>query len=104
SKGDQQSLQDGVPLFIDKPLDRQLELATRERALNALRDNGYPYAQVFLQERDVAPRRRQVVVTASPGILAHFGEIEISGPKTVSEKIVERQLLYEQGDVFSRTK
>jgi outer membrane protein assembly complex protein YaeT len=102
SEGEQRALRESLPLFVDKPLDRQLELATRERALNALRDQGYPYAQVFLNERDTAPRRRRIVVIAAPGILAHFGEVEIVGPKSVSERVVERQLTYKPGDLFTR--
>ncbi len=36
------ALVEGLPLRPEQPLDRQLELATRERALNVLRDSGYP--------------------------------------------------------------
>src|SRR5687768_16842229 len=45
---DQQVLLDTLPLQPNRPLDRQLAVASRERALNTLRDNGYPYAEVTL--------------------------------------------------------
>lgn len=100
--GQQRSLQDTLPLRAGQPLDRQLELATRERALNVLRDEGYPYARVSLEERDITPRSRRVVVHASPGILAHFGDVEIAGPKTVAAGVVARQLTFKPGEVFTR--
>src|SRR5436190_15857926 len=40
----QRALRFGLPLQIHQPLDRQLAVASRERALNMLCDNGYPYA------------------------------------------------------------
>src|SRR5262245_33943654 len=42
SSGEQRSLRESLPLQPQKPLDRQLTQASRERALNALRDHGYP--------------------------------------------------------------
>lgn len=38
----QRALRDSLPLLPGHPLDRQLAIASRERALNALRDDGYP--------------------------------------------------------------
>lgn len=95
-------LRDSLPVFVDAPLDRQLALASRERALNVLRDHGYPYAEVVLHERELGPRRAELVLTAMPGRLARFGPVEIVGPKSVGENVVRRQLTYEPGDVFSR--
>jgi outer membrane protein insertion porin family len=47
----QRGLRDSLPLQVDKPLDRQLAVASRERALNVLRDNGYPYAEVDIAQQ-----------------------------------------------------
>jgi outer membrane protein assembly factor BamA len=85
-----------------RPLDRQLLLASRERTLNALRDKGYPYSVVTLDEEDMAPRQKKVVLSADPGILAHFGPVEIVGEKTVGEHVVARQLTFKSGDLFTR--
>jgi outer membrane protein assembly complex protein YaeT len=98
-----QSLRDTLPLSTDMPLDRQLALATRERAVNVLRDQGYAYAEVVMDEQNVAPRRTRLVLTATPGIITHFGPVEIIGPKTVASRVVERQLTFKPGDVFKRT-
>jgi len=95
-------LRDSLPLQVDKPLDRQLAVASRERALNVLRDNGYPYAEVDIAQQGAGDNKVNVAFAATPGTLAHFGPIEIDGQKSVGENIVRRQLTYKEGDVFSR--
>jgi outer membrane protein insertion porin family/translocation and assembly module TamA len=99
---DLEMLQETMPLRIDEPLDRQLALAARERALNELRDHGYPYAEVTVTEHPAGPRRQRVVLHAVPGTLAHFGAVEINGAVSVSENVIRRQLTFEPGDLFTR--
>ena len=101
-EGERDALRESLPLQPEQPLDRQLEVAARERAANALRDEGYPYAQVMLTEREDGPRRRAIVLTATPGTLAHFGPIEIVGYSSVSENVLRRQVTFKPGDVFRR--
>lgn len=102
SPGEQRSLRDSLPLRAKQPLDRQLALASRERALNALRDHGYPFAEVDVAQQSVGAREVQVAFTATPGTLAHFGPIQIEGQTSVGENIIRRQLTYHEGDIFSR--
>jgi outer membrane protein insertion porin family len=102
TQGEFESLKQTLPLQPEQPLDRQLALTSRERALNELRDRGYPYAAVTVTDQEIGPRRRRVLIEATPGILAHFGEIEISGQVSVSENVVRRQLTFQPGDVFRR--
>ena len=101
-EGERRALLEGLPLQKDQPLDRQLELAARERTQNALRDNGYPYAEVELQENEAGPRLRTIVLTATPGTRARFGPVEIVGQRSVGEHIVRRQLTFEPGQTFTR--
>jgi outer membrane protein assembly complex protein YaeT len=96
------SLQETLPLQAGRPLDRQLAVAARERALNALRDRGYAYASVTVTEHESGPRSRKVVLEAEPGTLAYFGPIEINGQVSVSENVIRRQLTFAPGDVFTR--
>jgi outer membrane protein assembly complex protein YaeT len=102
SPGEQRSLRDSLPLQVGKPLDRQLAVASRERAMNALRDQGYPYADVDFSQQGAGGNQVKVAFSATPGTLAHFGPIEIEGEKSVGENVVRRQLTYQEGDVFSR--
>ena len=103
SAGELRSLTRSLPLLKGRPLDRQLLLASRERALNALRDRGYPYAEVALDEEDAGARQKRLLLKATLGMLAHFGPIEVVGEKTVGEHIVMRQLTFKPGDLFTRT-
>ena len=91
-----------LPLQVDRPFDRQLTVAARERALNNLRDEGYPYATVSVNDEESGARSRRVVFEAVPGALAHFGEIEINGQVSVSENVIRRQLTFVPGDLFTR--
>src|SRR5688572_14057981 len=99
---DQQGLLDTLPLQPNRPLDRQLAVASRERALNTLRDNGYPYAEVTLAEDAAGARARRLTLEATPGVLAAFGEVDIRGYASVSEGVIRRQLSFEPGDRFTR--
>jgi outer membrane protein assembly complex protein YaeT len=98
----QKMLQQTLPLQAERPLDRQLEVASRERALNVLRDEGYPYAEVTLREEAAGERQRRLIVDATPGVLAHFGEVDIHGQVSVGEHVIRRQLTFAPGDRFTR--
>ncbi len=102
SEGQLQGLKDSLPLKAKQPLDRQLAVATRERALNVLRDAGYPYAKVAMRPEDAGPRMQRIVLEATPGPLAHFGAIDIRGEKSVGENVVRRELTFKSGETFSR--
>jgi outer membrane protein assembly complex protein YaeT len=95
------SLPRSVPLKPGQALDRALIQASRESALDVLRNHGFPYASVRLAEEPGSTERQRVVVlSAQPGTLATFGPIEISGIKTVSENVVRRQLVFRPGRPF----
>jgi len=91
----QRTLRETLPLLPGRPLDRQLASASRERALNALRDDGYPYAEVTLREEATGSRHVRLIADAVPGVLARFGEIDIRGYASVSEHVI-RPYTYRQ--------
>lgn len=93
-----------VPLKIGAPRDRQLVMTTREMALNELRDHGYPYAKLDATENDGPNGKAATVVyTAQPGQLAHFGDVQIQGNTSVSDRVIERQLEFKPGDLYRRS-
>lgn len=98
----QRFLRFSLPLRTNQPLDRQLAVASRDRAVNVLRDNGYPYAAVDVSQQGMGDNRVRVAFSATPGALSHFGPIQIDGERTVGENIVRRQLSYKEGDVYSQ--
>jgi len=98
------TLKSQLPLKIGTPRDRQLVVATRELALNELRDHGYPYAKVDTVEDDGPDSRTATLMfTAEPGRVAHIGPIEIQGNRSVSTRVIERSLTFKSGDLYRRS-
>jgi outer membrane protein insertion porin family len=95
-------LRSSLPLKTGQPLDRQLAVATRERALNVLKDAGYPYATVAMHPEDAGPRKEAIHLEATPGTLAHFGQIDIRGESSVGEDVIRRELTFKSGDKYTR--
>ena len=94
-----------LPLRVGQPLDRALLQASREAALDELRDHGHPYASVRLaEEQGGGERKRVITLRADPGPIAHHGEIQISGNATVSENVIRRQLTFKPGDLFRQSR
>ena len=98
------ALEARLPLKTGQPLDRAMLQASREAALDELKDHGYPYASVKIEESPgSSDRQRAVSLTADPGPLAHFGPVEISGNAAVADNIVRRQLTYRRGQLFRQS-
>jgi outer membrane protein assembly complex protein YaeT len=99
------ALETQLPLKNGRPLDRALLQASREAALDELRDHGHPYASVKLAERPGGSERsRLITLSADAGPVAHHGDIEIAGNATVSEKVIRRQLTFKPGDLFRQSR
>jgi outer membrane protein assembly complex protein YaeT len=98
------ALRGQLPLQVGEPRDRQAVLTAHDLMLNELRDHGYPYARVTTEEND-GPDGKQATITftAEPGLRANFGEIEITGNRSVSDEVIRRQLLFKPGDLFQRS-
>lgn len=94
-----------MPLKRGAPLDRALLQASRESALDELRDHGHPYASVRMSEGPGSTDRQRVVTfRADPGPVAHVGEIEISGNSSVGDDVVRRHLTFKRGDLYQLSK
>jgi outer membrane protein assembly complex protein YaeT len=97
-------LEKTLPLKAGQPFDRALLAASREVALDELRNHGYPYASVRMAESPGASdRARTVTLSADAGPLANFGPIEIVGNSSVSDNVVRRQLTYRPGRPFRQS-
>ena len=98
------TLERQLPLKIGQPLDRALLQASREAALDELKDHGYPYASVRISESPgSSDHHRLVSLTADAGPLAHFGPIEISGNSAVGDNVVRRLMTYRPGQLFRQS-
>jgi len=98
-------LEAGLPLEPAQPLDRALLQASREAALDELKDHGYPYASVRVGESPgSSDRLRVITLSADLGPVAYFGPIEISGNSSVTDRVVRRQLTYRPGELYRQGK
>jgi outer membrane protein insertion porin family/translocation and assembly module TamA len=98
------ALEQALPLRAGRPLDRALLQASREAALDELKDHGYPYAAVRLEETAGSGERQRVIaLSANPGPLSNFGPIDVSGNLTVGENTVRRQLTFRSGRIFRQS-
>lgn len=93
-----------LPLKVGAPVDRAILQASREAALDELRDHGHPYASVRVSEAPGASERQRVITfRGDAGPLAEVGEIQISGNATVGENVIRRQLTFKPGDLFRQS-
>jgi outer membrane protein assembly complex protein YaeT len=94
-----------LPLKAGQPLDRALMQASRESALDLLRDSGYPYASVRLTEgKGSSERQRVLTLAAEPGPLTYHGALEIEGNSSVGDDVIQRQLTFKPGDLFRQSR
>src|SRR5262249_52791627 len=85
--------------------EQPLVAATRDLAVNLLRENGYPYARVeALEGSGPTPNTVTLTFAAEPGNAAKFGPITITGNQTVGEDVVRRQLAFAQGETFKMSR
>jgi outer membrane protein assembly complex protein YaeT len=97
-------LKSRVPIKAGQPRDRQLVVGAHEMAVNELRDHGYPYSKVATAEDSAeSPRQVRVTFTAEPGKLSHFGPVEITGNKSVSDNVIRRELAFKPGDLYRKS-
>lgn len=95
-----QRLRDGLALAAGDVAAQQPLLEGVEQTANALKNEGFAYADVRLAREDVAPKRLRVRYVADPGPRTVFGEIEITGNSSVADAIVRRHLAYRPGQLF----
>lgn len=95
------ALKKRIPLKTGQPLDRALAQVTRETVLDEVKDHGYPYASVRLTDRVGSnDHARVLTITTTPGVLARYGPIEITGNSSVSDAVVLRQLTFRPGGLY----
>jgi outer membrane protein assembly complex protein YaeT len=98
------ALETDLPLKVGQPLDRARLQASREAALDELKDHGYPYASVRISENPgSSDRKRVIALTSDTGPQSRFGAIEIQGNASVSDNVVRRQLTYRPGQLFRQS-
>lgn len=94
-----------LPLKAGQPFDRALLQASREAALDELRDHGYAYATVRVgEEPGGTDHQRVVLLRGEAGPLTYNGPIEIAGNSSVGDNVVRRQLTFKPGQLYQQSK
>ena len=91
-----------LPFKVGDIRNRRTMVATERAVETSLHDHGFAYSRAWITEMETAPRALAISITADPGPLVHFGLIEINGNETVGRDVIERELTFKSGDVFSR--
>lgn len=94
-----------LPLRIGAPFSLPELEASRDSLISALRNRGYPRADVLTHYLIPVEADRQAWVRFEviPGTRARWGEIEISGTARVEPSVVRRLLTFRPGDVFRQS-
>jgi outer membrane protein assembly complex protein YaeT len=99
------ALEANLPLKAGEPLDSAILQASRELALDELRDHGYPSPKVGVEEAAGSSERlRTVTYEADPGRIAYVGPVEINGEMSVNEDVVRRHLTFRPGQLFEQSR
>ncbi|HEX6938728.1 MAG TPA: BamA/TamA family outer membrane protein [Longimicrobiales bacterium] len=94
-----------LPLRRGDPLNLLVVEAARDSLISAMRNRGYPRADVLI-DRIFIPngsREGEVRYVVIPGTHARFGRIEITGRDRISEDVVRRMLTFREGDVYRQS-
>lgn len=92
-------------LKLNQPLDKtRLDLIDYELK-KGYANQGYPYAEVQTNiEQSEDRESARVTLVVAPGEKVNFGRTEISGLEITQEKVVRRELVYKENELYSREK
>jgi outer membrane protein assembly factor BamA len=93
-----------LPLRAGEPLNEIELYATTDSLTARLANRGYAGAEALANYdiRTDDPFRADVAYTVVPGPLTRFGPVTITGTRRVSPAVVERMLVFREGDLYSR--
>ena len=100
---EQSRLLQRIPLRVGDPFNRLLIQASTDTIRAALRNRGYPYAEVFRSFSEDRDERTAVVsFDVDPGPFARVEAIEIVGNEEYDERVIRRVLSVREGQPFSQ--
>ena len=97
-----EAIRSGLPFKVGDVRNRPMMVASERAVETSLHDRGFAYSRAWITEEETAPRALAISITADPGPVVHFGLIEINGNESVGRDVIERELTFKSGDLFSR--
>jgi outer membrane protein assembly complex protein YaeT len=100
----QRNILERLPLKVGDPFNRFRFQASADTLRAALRNRGYPFAEVFRNfDQDLSAYSTDVSFEVLPGALATVDSIEVTGNQEYSEKVIRRVLSFREDQIFSQT-
>jgi outer membrane protein insertion porin family len=93
-----------LPVAVGRPFSIIEFETTRDTLIARLADRGFAAADVFANY-DIGAEdryRADVSFTLVPGPLMRFGTITVEGADRIGPRVVQRMLMFEHGDIYSR--
>jgi len=90
-----------LPLRTGAIADRAQITATQTMATRALQDRGYPLALVSTEETKEPEQQVSLTLRASPGAVANYGPVSVTGNVSVGDNVIHRTLAFKPGTRFS---
>lgn len=89
-------------LYEDRPLAESEIRDLQERLLNYAENNGYPFAQIYLDSIEIEEGAVSARLMMDPGQVYFFEEIDLSGSADISRIYLQSYLGIKPGTPFSR--
>ncbi|HEX2684818.1 MAG TPA: POTRA domain-containing protein, partial [Ferruginibacter sp.] len=79
-------------------------ISVQERILNYYENNGYPFAQVFLDSIRLDEEKMDAMLKARKGILYHVDSIRLFGKAKISRRFLQHYLGISNGSLYNKEK
>ena len=90
--------------YAGKLLNIQQLLALQERILNYYENNGYPFAEIFLDSIRLDDEKMEALLKVNKGLLYHVDSIRVLGKAKISKKFLSHYLAIPNNSLYSKVK
>jgi outer membrane protein assembly factor BamA len=90
--------------YAGKLLNIQQLLALQERVLNHYENNGYPFAEIYLDSIRLDGDKMEALLRANRGLLYHIDSTRIFGKAKISKKFLGHYLGIPNGSLYNKEK
>ncbi len=90
--------------YANKPINFTQVKLLKERMLNYLENNGYPFASVFLDSIKMNEDGMNAALKVKPGPLYHIDSIRVFGKGKISNYFLQRYLSIPNKSIYSKEK
>ncbi len=78
-------------------------VAVRNRIVGLLREYGYPYGRVAIEETSAAPGTVDLLIRVTPGPETRFGALTMTGLEEMKQVVIHRAVSFNEGDLYQES-